>query len=284
MDEALVFTARMAAVMRAGHTLLDDPPIFRDDLALPLSGFSESEVRDLVTAADPSYGSVFRVLPAVRARATDDALTAAMARGVDQFVILGAGMDSTAWRRPDLEASVTTFEVDRAGAQAYKRERILEIGVDAYGDHRFVEFDFATDDDFVSALVRAGLDVTRPTLWSWLGVLVYLTPDQAARTLGAMAEASPVGSQVVMDFNLESELMDERAFAAHEFGRPVAAERGEPYVSFYGPESLSTLIDGTGWTVERCSLPRDYQIWFANRVDGLPWSTYIGIAIANRHD
>ena len=121
---------------------------------------------------------------------------------------------------------MTTFEVDRAGAQAYKQERIAEAGVEAYGRHRFVPFDFATHADFVGALVSAGFDVTRPTLWSWLGVLVYLTPEQTTRTLGAMAKASPVGSQVIMDFNLESDLMDARALAAHEFGRPVAAERG----------------------------------------------------------
>jgi methyltransferase (TIGR00027 family) len=284
VDEALVFTARMAAVMRAGHMLLDDPPIFRDDLALQLSGFSESEVRDIVGAPDPSFASVFRVLPAVRARATDDALTAAISRGVDQFVILGAGMDSTAWRRRDLAPDVTTFEVDRAGAQAYKRERIDEAGVTAQGDHRFVEFDFATDGDFVDALVGAGLDVSRPTLWSWLGVLVYLTPDQTARTLGSMAQASPVGSQVIMDFNLETDLMDERALAAHEFGRPAAAGRGEPYVSFYGPASLSTLVDATGWTIEQCCLPQDYQGWFEGRDDGLRWSTYVGIALAGRDE
>jgi methyltransferase (TIGR00027 family) len=284
VDDAPIFTARIAAGMRAAHCLIDDPPIFRDELALQFSGLTETELLDIVAAGDPSLASVFRLTPVVRARAADELLTEAIARGVDQFVILGAGMDSTAWRRADLAPAVTTFEVDHPGTQQYKKERVALAGVAAYGDHRYVPFDFTTDNDFVRALIEAGLDATRPVLWSWLGVLTYLTEDQIRRTLSAMAAACSPGSELIMDFILDPDLLDDRARAADEFARPMAAARGEPYVSDFRPEELSLLVDASGWTIEQCSLPEDYRNWFDGRSDGLQWSTYIGIATARRSE
>jgi methyltransferase (TIGR00027 family) len=282
MDDAPIFTARMAAGMRAAHCLIDDPPIFRDELALQFSGLAEAELLEIVAAGDPSLASVFRLTPVVRARAADEILTEAIAHGVKQFVILGAGMDSTAWRRADLAPTVTTFEVDHPSTQQYKKERVALAGVEAHGEHRFVPFDFTTDDDFVRALIQAGLDATRPVLWSWLGVLTYLTEDQILRTLSAMATTSMPGSEVIMDFILDPELLDDRARAADEFARPMAASRGEPYISVFRPDEISALADRSGWRIKQCSLPEDYRSWFDGRTDSLHWSTYIGIAVARR--
>ena len=253
-------------------------------MALQFSELTETELLEIVAAGDPSLASVFRLTPVVRARAADELLTEAIAHGVDQFVILGAGMDSTAWRRPDLAPTVTTFEVDHPATQEYKKERVAVAGAEAYGDHRYVPFDFTTDNDFVRALVVAGLDTTRPVLWSWLGVLTYLTEDQIRRTLSAMATACSPGSELIMDFIVDPDLLDDRARAAHEFARPMAAARGEPYVSVFRPEELSLLADRSGWTIEQCSLPEDYRPWLEGRSDGLQWSTYIGIATARRSE
>lgn len=99
-----------------------------------------------------------------------------------------------------------------------------------------------------------------------------------------MAAACSSGSELIMDFIVDPDLLDDRARAADEFARPMAAARGEPYVSVFRPEELSLLADGSGWTIEQCSLPEDYRSWFEGRSDGLQWSTYIGIATARRSE
>ncbi len=281
-DEAPVFTARMAAVMRASHLLVDDPPpIFRDDYALALSEVPAEEATALVRGFEPAIGAVFRATALVRARFSDEQVQEAAAAGTRQYVILGAGLDTFAWRRPDLATGFEVFEVDHPGTQEYKRNRLQAEAMAAPANLHFVPIDFAAQPDLVGALAEAGFQADRPTIWSWLGVMVYLTHDQIRSTLTTLTQLSAPGSVLVADFLLDRSLMDEAARAADDIGRPAAAdEGGEPYVSTFEPNQIRKLMASGGWSDCRTWLPYDFEPWFAGRTDGLGPSTYVGLLVA----
>jgi methyltransferase (TIGR00027 family) len=267
----------MAAVMRASHLLVDDPPpIFRDDYALALSEFTADEAVDLARGFEPAVGAVFRSTAIVRARFTDERVEQAVARGIDQYVILGAGLDSFAWRRPELVSKVQVFEVDHPGTQAYKRERLAAEELIIPASLHFVPVDFTAETNLGAALGEAGFRSDRSTLWSWLGVIVYLTHDQIRATLEHLAELSAPGSVLVADFLLERSLMDDVARAADDLGRPGAADNGEPYVSSFDADEVTARMATSGWRA-RTWVPFDFAPWFADRTDSLGPSTYVGL-------
>jgi methyltransferase (TIGR00027 family) len=283
-EEAPVFTARMAAVMRAAHLLVDDPPpIFRDDDALALSEVTAEDTAALVGGFEPAVGAVFRATALVRARFTDEQVTDAATRGVGQYVILGAGLDTFARRRSDLVDGLQIFEVDHPGTQQYKRERLQAEGMVAPANLHFVPVDFTAETDLCGALVDAGFKPDEPTIWSWLGVIVYLTHDQIRSTMTGLAQLSAPGSVLVADFLLDRSRMDEAAKAADDIGRPAAAdEGGEPYVSTFKPDQVAALMDSAGWSDCRTWLPFDFAPWFVDRTDSLGPSTYVGLLVCRR--
>lgn len=268
---------------RAAHLLVDaEPPIFRDDYALSLSGFTADEATAVVEGFEPDVGAVFRATVLVRARFTEEQLEEAVAGGVSQYVILGAGLDSFAWRRPDLVSRVETFEVDHPGTQAYKRDRLAAEGMSAPAGLHFVAMDFTADTDLGTVLADAGYRSDRPTVWSWLGVLTYLTPDQIRNALRRLAELSAAGSVLVGDFVLSRSLMDDVARAADDIGRPAAAGQGESYLSTFEPEHIVELTAESGWRDARTWLPFDFASWFEGRSDSMSPSTYVGLFVARR--
>jgi methyltransferase (TIGR00027 family) len=272
----------MAAAMRASHLLVDDPPpIFRDEYALALSEVTAEDVAALVGGLEPAVGAVFRSTALVRARFTDEQVTEAATRGVGQYVILGAGLDAFAWRRPDLAAGLQIFEVDHPGTQGYKQKRLHEEGMAAPANLHFVPVDFTAETDLGGALADAGFRSDEPTIWSWLGVIVYLTHEQIRSTLKALAQLSAPGSVLVADFLLDRSLMDEVARAADDIGRPAAAnEGGEPYVSTFDPDQIKALMASGGWPDCRTWLPFDFAPWFVDRTDSLGPSTYVGLLVS----
>ncbi len=271
----------MAAVMRASHLLVDDPPpIFRDDYALALSEFTADEAADLARGFEPAVGAVFRATALVRARFTDERLEQAMERGVDQYVVLGAGLDSFAWRRPELVSKMQVFEVDHPGTQTYKRDRLAAEELVIPASLHFVPVDFTAGTNLGSALGEAGFRCHRPALWSWLGVMVYLTHQQIRTTLDDLAELSAPGSVLVADFLLARSLMDAVARAADDIGRPAAADNGEPYVSTFDTDEVAALVEASGWRDCRTWVPFDFSPWFTDRTDSLSPSTYVGMLVA----
>lgn len=269
--------------MRAAHLLVDgDPPIFRDEHALGLSGFTADDATALVAGFDPTVGAVFRVGPLVRARFMEDQLDHAMAEGVGQYVVLGAGLDSLPWRRPDLAAALQPFEVDHPGTQVYKRERIAAAGLGVPAHLHFVPIDFAQNDDLAAALASAGFRPEQRSVWSWLGVTTYLTRPQIERTLQSVADISAPGSILVTDFVLARDLMDEVARAADDIGRPGAAEQGESYLSTFTPDEFAQVAEASGWRRELTRVPSDFASWFEGRADGLGCSSFLGLLVARR--
>ncbi|MET8140097.1 SAM-dependent methyltransferase [Sphaerisporangium sp. NPDC005288] len=262
-------TALMAAAARAAHLIVDDPPlIFADTLAHALLADRAEEL----LAYHRLHGahlilSGVRAAAVTRARHTEDRLADAVRRGVAQYVILGAGLDSYAYRA-GAGAPVQVYEVDHPATQAWKRTALAGAGIAVADTVTFVPVDFEND-ALLDGLTHAGFDPSRPAFVSWLGVTMYLTREGIGRTLEVIGGFAP-GSQVVVDHMLPEELRDEAGQAYVEGVMPMAAEQGEPWLSILGPEEMAALLAEHGLTAVEHAGQResvDAALW--TRTDSL---------------
>ncbi len=244
-------TALTAAAARAAHLIVDaSPSIFADTLAYPLLGDRAEEfVRYHRLNGDHPVLSGARTAVTTRSRYTEDRLSASVRDGVGQYVILGAGLDTFAYRSP-LAGRVRVFEVDHPATQEWKRRLLADAGVPVPPGVTFVPADLETE-PFVDALVRAGFDPSRPALFGWLGVTMYLTREAIGHTLSAVGGLAP-GTEIVIDHMLPADLCDEAGRAYVEAVAPAAAERGEPWLSLLSPADLAALLKEHGL------LPREH--------------------------
>lgn len=249
-------TALSAAALRAAHTLAGaEPKIFRDDLALPLSGMTADEVLTLA-ARVPSASAATCV---VRSRFTEDRLDAARAR-LDQYVLLGAGLDSYALRAGEALSGLTVFEVDDPPFQAWKRQRIAQLGLTPPAGLRFVPCDFERT-SLAEALGGHGFARDRPCFVSWLGVTQYLTREAIGATL-CWAGAQAPGSEIVLTF-LESNAQAMSLTAA-------MAQTGVAVRSHFTLQEMSGLLRAAGFSqVEHLTPAEADARYFRDRADGL---------------
>jgi len=188
-------TALGAACHRAVHQLLEGGRIFSDPHAVRILGAdAEAAVRDAKN--DPSQRRL-RLFIAVRSRFAEDALTAAAARGVRQLVVLGAGLDTYAYRTA-LGESLHVFEVDHPATQAWKRQRLSEAGIPVPSTLTFTPVDFERE-ALACGLAAVGFDPAQQTFFTWLGVVPYLTEQVILSTLGFIANL-PGRAHVVFDY------------------------------------------------------------------------------------
>lgn len=195
--------AERAALLRAAHQLLDEEPrIFPDPVALPILGEAgRSMLRRNIDnyATEPMRRA--RAMTVIRARFAEEELERAMQSGTTQYVILGAGLDTFAYRRPDLTGRLRVFEVDQPGTQHWKLERLAEAGIAVPPGVRFVPLDL-NERSLEEGLALAGFDRTRPAFFSWLGVTYYLPRESVLQTLAFIATQA-ARSQVVFDFAVD---------------------------------------------------------------------------------
>ena len=260
-------TAQGAAVLRAAHQLLDEPKILDDPLALSIIGKnSESLVR-----ADPerySRSRALRASVAVRSRYAEDQLEAAIARGVRQYVILGAGLDTFAYRNPHPQSRLRVFEVDHPATQFWKRERLREAEIAIPDSLRFAPIDFERQ-TLANGLADAGFDATKPAFFSMLGVAIYLTTSALMETLRFVASL-PVGTEIVFSYSVPASLLTENQRLAREKSARAVLEIGEPWISFYEPSSLEADLQRLGFgTVVDFGPEETNEHYFKDRADGL---------------
>ena len=177
-----------------------------------------------------------------------------MDRGVIQYVILGAGLDTFAWRS-DLAGRVRVFEVDHPATQRWKRRLLADAGLGVPDTVTFVPVDFENEEP-LGGLRRNGFEADRPAFVGWLGVAMYLTREAVGETLSAIAGFAP-GSEIVIDYMLPGRLRDTAGQAYVDAVMPVAAERGEPWLSFFAPEEMSALLDEHGFEMIAQRTQRD---------------------------
>ncbi len=249
-------TALTAAAARAAHLLVDHQPwIFADHLAAVLLGRLADEFIGYHRAhGEHPVLSAARAQVTCRSRYAEDRLAAAAARGVTQYVILGAGLDSFACRSP-LAGKVAVFEVDHPATQAWKRERLAEARLTVPDGVTFVPANLETS-SLADSLRQAGFASSRPALVSWLGVTMYLTRPALGQALAEMGRFA-AGTELVTDYMLPAGLRDAAGDAYVELVSAVAAQRGEPWLTFLAPDDMTALLEGRGFGAVRHVRQRD---------------------------
>lgn len=233
-------TARGAAAYRAIHQTHERAAIFRDPFAARiLDDATRATLAEI--AADPSRRGI-RLFIVSRSRFSEEALAASVARGTRQVVVLGAGLDTFSLRNP--YADVRVFEVDFPATQAWKRERLNAAGLAVPKTLTFAPVDFERE-SLIDGLERAGFRRDRQAFFQWLGVSMYLTREAVFSTLDFIAGVP--GSAVAFDYTepFENQTPERRAnlMAMAE----SAAARGEPWLSFFDPPEVATILRGKGF-------------------------------------
>ena len=272
-------TAVRVALWRAMHLQVDAPPhVLEDDIGLRLAAPDEGWRRrgDM----DPRGTSPFRAGVVARARFVEDLVVEQAGRGVSQYVLLGAGLDTFAQRRPALASQLRVFEVDRPGPQAWKRQRLIELGFDIPDWLRLVPVDFEAGGSWWEQLAAAGFHTDQPAVVASTGVSMYLTRDANAATLRQLASLAP-GSTLVMTFLLPLELLDAEDRPGLQMAANGARAAGTPFVSFFAPPDMLALARDAGFRdAQHVSAAMLNQRYFAGRPDGLRMSSGEDLLVA----
>jgi methyltransferase (TIGR00027 family) len=263
----------LTAAARALHREEPQPWVLDDHLALGLAGDEGASItqrlRDELSAVDLL---AFSRWMCVRSRLAEDVVERAVAAGIRQYAILGAGLDSFAYRRPDLLARLRVFEVDHPASQAWKRERLAELGVRLPANLVFAPVDFETQTLRVG-LLAAGFDFATAAVFSWIGVTMYLTQAAIEATLETVA-ACPPGSRIVLTYNLPLSALEGQGRAIGGRMSRVVGEVGEPWISLFTPAEAEALLHRCGFgEVEHFGPAEAVRTYFAGRPDvrlGMP--------------
>ena len=189
--------------------------------------------------------------------------------GLSQYVILGAGLDSFAQRRPEIASRLRVFEIDQPGPQAWKRQRLIELGFGVPDWLRFVPVDFEAGEVWRDRLTTAGFDDSKPAIVVSTGVSMYLTKDANAATLRQVAALAP-GSTFAMTFLLPLELADPEVRLGLEMAEKGARASGTPFLSFFTPPEILALAHDAGFREARHVSAADLtQRYFVGRTDDL---------------
>jgi methyltransferase (TIGR00027 family) len=262
-------TAQGAALHRAAHQLVDQPPIFVDPLALRIVG---EEACAELRAGRERHGlkdaAPLRAFIAVRSRFAEDCLAESYAAGVRQYVLLGAGLDTFAYERARGFAGLAVFEIDHPATQAWKRARLAEAGIAIPPGVTYAPVDFECE-TLREGLQRAGFSFAEPAWFAWLGVTPYLSEEVIAATLSIIASFPP-RSGVVFDYAV---LPRDQAVLRHsrftELAERVAAA-GEPFKSLFPPGKMSELVRVAGFPhIEDLDAQKLNTLYFQNRTDKL---------------
>lgn len=258
-------SALLAATLRAAHQLLDQPLVLEDPLALRILGKeAEAGLRASLHELNTPFRTALRAILAVRSRLAEDTWHDSEA---PQLVILGAGLDTSPYRM-DLPLDADVFEVDLPGAIEWKRDLLQLAKISEREQVHYVGVDFSAT-RLEDALDEAGFDPDTPACFSWLGVTVYLTPDDVQRTLETIADCAP-GTSVVFDYVLAPELLDPHDRSVMDALAASLAQGGEPWQSRFTPEALEQMLRDAGFSeIEHFDRERLTELYLSGRSDNL---------------
>jgi methyltransferase (TIGR00027 family) len=260
-------TAVRVAMWRALHVEVDPlPHIFEDEVGLKLVA-PDAGWRDRPDMS--AFTRPFRASIVARARFIEDLVEEQTDLGVGQYVILGAGLDTFAQRRPEFASRLQVFEIDQPGPQAWKRERLFDLGFGIPSFLRLVPVDFEAGDAWWERLAAAGFDLGRAAIIASTGVSMYLTRQAIAATLRQIATLPP-GSTLAMSFMLPIEMADPQLRAGFERAAAGARANGTPFISFFTPAEMLQAASEAGFkVVQHVSAAALAQRYFSGRTDGL---------------
>lgn len=261
-------TAFRVAVRRAAHQLVDDPKVFDDPLALRIIG-SEAAAKLRAGSSETQNGisSALRAFFAARSRYAEDQLASAITRGASQYVILGAGLDTFAYRN-SYSSKLHVYEVDHPATQVWKKELLQAAGISLPNTLTFVPVDFERD-QLSDALSSSAFRMDRITFFSWLGVVPYLTEDAMASTLRFIA-SMPSQSGVVFDYAVPRESLDFVGRLAFDALASRVSAAGEPFQLFFTPQGLREKLQKLGFAdFEALDAAEMNRRYFGTRGDDL---------------
>jgi methyltransferase (TIGR00027 family) len=261
-------TALRVATVRAAHRLLDDPIVFDDPLALTILGpGAEAAMRADPFRYNDQISRGLRASLVVRSRVAEDELARAVADGVRQYVVLGAGLDTFAYRNPFPRLRV--FEIDHPSTQAWKRGCLDQAGIAVPASLTFAPVDFEEGGTLAEGLAAAGFDRAAPACFSWLGVTMYLREEAVFDTLSWIAGSAP-GSSVTFDFRVPLDQLNPVERTVTETIMQRVAEAGEPWISAFDPETLRDRLVEIGFARAEALLPEALnRRYLFQRKDGL---------------
>jgi methyltransferase (TIGR00027 family) len=267
-DPAPDSTAARVALWRALHLELDPPPhILEDAIGLELLA-PDPDWRQRPDM-DPLFTRPFRASIVARARFIEDLVAKEVGRGLPQYVILGAGLDSFAQRRPDVASRLEVFEIDQPAPQAWKRQRLVELGFGIPNWLHLVPVDFEAGGSWLDELATAGFHASKPAIVVSTGVSMYLTRDANLATLRQAAGLAP-GSAFVMTFLVPLHLADPDVQLGLEMAEQGAQASGTPFISHFAPAEILTLARDAGFRAARHVSGADLsQRYFVGRTDDL---------------
>lgn len=266
-------TAQGAAAFRASHHMYAQPRVFEDRFALALTSkgwravLSNRVTHWLVLGRAFLKPVLAQVL--VRSRFAEDALAKALASGIQQYVIVGAGLDSYALRHPDSTGRVRVFEVDNPDTQRAKRQRLQVLAVSLPANLEFVGVDFEKQ-ELGAVLGASSYRSDAPAFFSWLGTTHYLSPQATLGTLRSIAQSAAPASEVVLDYSVPPELMDPETLRQLFWIKTMADWAGESLIGGLNPSQFHADVRALGYElIEDIAAPEQTRRYFANRADGL---------------
>jgi methyltransferase (TIGR00027 family) len=262
-------TARRVATLRAVHQIRETPKVLDDPLAVRIMGADiEKKIRDNPRRYENLLDRPLRAALVSRARFAEEALAAAIGRGTDQMVILGAGLDTFAYRSPLAPKLARIFEVDFPATQEWKRKRLAAAGIAIPANLAFAPIDF-TSDTLQAGLERAGVDLARPAFFSWLGVTYYLERDTVLATFDTIGRL-PAGTEIVFDYSESVSGQPLPVRLVFRFLSWRVARMGEPWKSHFSPAEMRAELGARGFgDIEDLDADAINARWFAGRTDGL---------------
>lgn len=263
-------TALRVAMRRAAHQIMDDPKVFSDPLAFRILGAKDQSIQQL----DPKLlesnhsESRYRAYLAARSRYAEDELHSAIKRGVQQYVVLGAGLDTFACRNPYPDDVLHVFEVDHPATQTWKQECLKKAGIPIARTMTFVPVNFETE-TLEEGLGRSGFDAGRCTFFSWLGVTSYISSSAFIATLQFVA-SRPSDSGIVFDYMISPSLLNPTARNVFDNLAYRVASAGEPFQNFFDPVLLKKDLQTMGFRqIEDVGPWELNDMYFQGRTDEL---------------
>jgi len=256
-------TAVRTALWRALHVQVDAKPhVFEDEIGLKLISLQN----DWQKRSDTKFAQRFRASIVARARFIEDLIIEQSKKGISQYVILGAGLDTFAQRRPDIAFKLQIYEVDQSDTLTWKQQRLMDLNFGIPEYLHFVPVDFETS-SWKEALLKAGFDTNKPAVVVCTGVTVYLTKEAIASTLSQIATFA-TRSVLAITFYLPLEFLDEEDQLLRLIGMTSARKAGTPFVSFFTPNEILALAREAGLKEAKTISTKEMN-YFMNRADNL---------------
>jgi len=260
-------TAVRTALWRAMHVQIDsEPHIIEDEIGFKLvaPGDGWQQRPDM----SPDFTKRLRASMVARAWFIEDLMIEQSKQGISQYVILGAGLDTFAQRRPEIASQLQVFEIDQPDTQTWKQQRLMELGFGVPAWLHFVSVDFEIS-SWWEQLINAGFDTSKPAVVACTGVSLYLTKDAILATLRQITTLAP-GSKLAMTFYLPLDLLDEEDKFLQQIAEKGAQAAGTPFISFFTPNEILALGREAGFAdIETTSTGDLAKRYFVGRTDNL---------------